>query len=84
MVPGIEGCVSIEARAIGTHAVCARWRLGDGRELTLAANFGTQAVTLDPAPAGVLVYTTGEARAHAALAGEAVPLPGCACAAWIA
>lgn len=84
VIPGIEGCVSIGARAIGTHAVCARWRLGDGRELTLAANFGAQGVTLDPAPAGVLVYTTGEARAHATPAGEPVPLPARACAAWIA
>ena len=84
VVPGIDGCVALGARAIGSHAVCASWRLGDGRELTLAANFGGQGVTLDPAPGGVLVYTTGNAQAHAALAGAPVPLAAHACAAWIA
>jgi maltooligosyltrehalose trehalohydrolase len=84
VVPGIDGCVSLGARAIGDAAVCARWRLGDGRVLTLAANFGEEPITLDPSPAGALVHSTRIAQAHAAPAGDAVPLPAFCCAAWIA
>jgi malto-oligosyltrehalose trehalohydrolase len=84
VVPGLEGCSSLGADTIGPEAVCARWRLGDGRELTLAANFGAEATSIDPRPRGVLVHSTREAQAHASLPGEAMPLPRYCAAAWIA
>jgi maltooligosyltrehalose trehalohydrolase len=84
VVPGLEGCTSLGADTIGPEAVCARWRLGDGRELTLAANFGAEATSIDPRPRGVLVHSTREAQAHASLPGEAMPLPRYCAAAWIA
>jgi maltooligosyltrehalose trehalohydrolase len=84
LVPGLPGCTSLGAEVVGDAAVRARWRLGDGRELTLAANFGAQSLTLDDVPRGVLVHSTRSAQDHAAPAGSGVPLPAYCTAAWIA
>ena len=83
VVSGLEACVAIGAQAVGDSAVCARWRMGDGRELCLATNFGAHAVMLDPPPVGVLIHSSREPDAHAALPGAAVPLPPYCTAAWI-
>ncbi len=58
IVPGIPGCRSTGARALGPAAVCGAWRLGDGTLLTLAANFGPQAIPWE-APAGEMVFSSG-------------------------
>ncbi len=58
VVPGIPGCRSEGAEAIGVHAVCGGWRLGTGGRLTLAANFGKEPVAL-ATPAGRLLFTSG-------------------------
>ena len=57
VVPGIPGCVSTGARALGTKAVQASWRLGNGATLTLAANLGSDPITMD-APHGNVIFTT--------------------------
>ncbi len=57
VVPGIVGCRSLGAEAIGATAVRAAWRLGDGRRLTLAANLGAAAVDF-AAPAG-MIFASG-------------------------
>jgi malto-oligosyltrehalose trehalohydrolase len=43
IVPRLAGTTAIDARPIGDAAVAARWRLGDGAVLAMAANFGEQA-----------------------------------------
>jgi maltooligosyltrehalose trehalohydrolase len=59
VVPRLPGTSSLGAEAIGPKAVLARWRLGDGAELTIVTNFGTDAVSFK-IPAGRLLFATGE------------------------
>jgi maltooligosyltrehalose trehalohydrolase len=62
VAPGIPGARSEGGEVLGPKAVVARWRLGDGRLLTIAANLGEA-----PAPvgdlAGELLYATGDRMA---------------------
>lgn len=44
IVPGLPGCRSEEVTVLGTGAVRATWRLGDGRRLILACNLGAASV----------------------------------------
>jgi maltooligosyltrehalose trehalohydrolase len=46
IVPRLSGARTIEAKALGAAAVSARWRMGDGAVLALAANFGEAACDL--------------------------------------
>ena len=46
IVPHLAGAKAIGAEAIGPSAVLARWRLGDGSILTLAANLGAEPCAL--------------------------------------
>jgi malto-oligosyltrehalose trehalohydrolase len=63
VVPRLKGAISLGARAVGPAAVLARWGLGDGAVLTLAANFGERpaaaslpdSTPLFGAPAGVAI-----------------------------
>jgi maltooligosyltrehalose trehalohydrolase len=61
IIPRLPGTRSLGAAAIGTHAVRAAWRLGDGSTLTIGANFGAQAVTCE-AGAGALLMAVGPQR----------------------
>ncbi len=63
LFPRLDGATSIGAQAIGPAAVVARWRLGDGAVLTLAANLGAQPCAFDP-PVGALIFET-ECKADA-------------------
>ena len=56
IVPCLTAAKAIRAEAVGPLAVVARWRLGDAM-LTLAANLGPQACTLEQ-PAGRLIFET--------------------------
>ncbi len=53
IAPFIPGARSLGARAIGEKAVVARWRLGNGAELTIVINLGDEPIaypaTTDPA-----------------------------------
>ena len=66
VVPGIPGCRSAGAAAIGEAAVCGGWHLGNGTRLTIAANFGTSAVALPTMPGRVL-YRSGQPGADGML-----------------
>ena len=57
IVPRLAGARTIEAKPIGAAAVAARWRLGDGAVLTLAANFAEQPCSLDP-PRGRCLFSS--------------------------
>ncbi|MFZ5718065.1 MAG: malto-oligosyltrehalose trehalohydrolase [Pseudomonadota bacterium] len=67
IVPHLAGARAIGADAIGPAAVVARWRMGDGADLTLACNLGAEAVPLD-APAVEVLAQVGAAAADGRLA----------------
>jgi len=50
LVPRLPGCRSLGAAALGSHAVSARWQLGDGARLFMAANLGAEPAELRPWP----------------------------------
>ncbi|MBV8915176.1 MAG: malto-oligosyltrehalose trehalohydrolase, partial [Acetobacteraceae bacterium] len=60
IAPGIPGCRSEGASVLGTGAVRAAWRLGNGSRLALAVNLGAE--TVDPQmPEGERLYASAEA-----------------------
>ena len=64
VVPGIPGCRSLGAAAVGERAVQAAWRLGTGETLILQSNFGPAPVRIPPG-AGVLLFaSTADAEAE--------------------
>ena len=69
IVPGIAGCRSLGAHAIGPRAVHAAWRLGNGATLTLQSNFGTAPVAT-PSVHAPLLFASSPAE------GAALP-PAC-------
>jgi malto-oligosyltrehalose trehalohydrolase len=48
IIPRLEGVRAKSALALTTRALQARWTLGDGSTLTLAANFGPEPIGLPP------------------------------------
>lgn len=52
----IPGAASLGAAALSDAAVIARWQMGDGAELVIAANFGTTIVPVDRAPDGPVLF----------------------------
>ena len=72
IVPRLEGASALDARAVGSAAVLARWRMGDGAVLVIACNLGTAPVVIpkqDQRP----MFSTSEATATVARTGT---LPG--------
>ena len=57
VAPGIPGCRSIGAKAFGESGVLARWRLGDGRILGIAANLGEHGAAMEEL-AGRVIHST--------------------------
>jgi hypothetical protein len=41
----LSGAHALDAEAVGAIAVRARWRLGDGKTLTIATNLGAEPVS---------------------------------------
>ncbi|MET0250352.1 MAG: malto-oligosyltrehalose trehalohydrolase [Sphingobium sp.] len=65
VVPGLDGCRSTGAQAIGPQAVSASWRLGTGERLDMLLNLGETAVpATTPTPP---LFTTGSAGAPRSL-----------------
>lgn len=60
IVPRLEGVTSLGADVVGAKAVHARWRLGDGSELTILTNLGTAAADFPP-PEGQLLFASAAA-----------------------
>ena len=46
IVPRLKGARALDARALGSAAVMARWRMGDSALLTHACNLGAEAVEI--------------------------------------
>lgn len=67
IVPGMPGCRSTGARALGHHAVQAGWRLGNGKLLTILVNFGTTPMIFDR-PDGEMIFATAPDRGNRDLA----------------
>ncbi|GLI24304.1 maltooligosyltrehalose trehalohydrolase [Xanthobacter flavus] len=59
VVPRLAGAASLGALAVSDHAVVARWRMGDGAVLTLAANFGGETCPADLPAALHLLVSSG-------------------------
>ena len=59
VTPGIPGCKSLGSRALTDRAVFARWALGNGDNLSMAANFGDAPVAVDPVPGTLLFASVG-------------------------
>ena len=57
VAPRLAGTRNLEATVLGPSAVLARWRLGDGAVLAIAANLGESAVAL-ARPSGRPVFET--------------------------
>jgi maltooligosyltrehalose trehalohydrolase len=70
IVPRLPGAKAIEAKPIGEAAVAARWRLGDGAVLALAANLGEQTCNLDVPRGERLFASRAEALQGDRLAGR--------------
>jgi malto-oligosyltrehalose trehalohydrolase len=58
LVPRLAGTRAIGAKAIGSSAVLAQWRLGDGATWSLATNLGTEPCTFAK-PSGRPIYGKG-------------------------
>lgn len=56
IVPGLDGCRPLGARALSDQAVLARWLLDGGETLTILLNLGTEPV---PSDSGTPLFTTG-------------------------
>ena len=72
IAPGVPGCRSLGAFALGAAAVRAAWRLGDGAELCILANFGTTAVEVS-APTGGVLSKSAPGTAASVAAGRLPP-----------
>jgi maltooligosyltrehalose trehalohydrolase len=78
IVHRLPGAQSIGATGIGTTAVLASWRLGDGAVLTLACNLGVTETTADPDLSdqdfGTLLFESEAGAAERARSGTIPPL----------
>jgi maltooligosyltrehalose trehalohydrolase len=55
IAPRLEGARALDAQALGRAAAVARWRLGDGKRLTIVVNLDCAAVNC-PCPEGDLLF----------------------------
>jgi maltooligosyltrehalose trehalohydrolase len=71
IVPRLQGTRALEAAALGAKAVLARWEMGDGRVLMLAANLDGEALELPdntlPIASGSTVVFETEGASEAAM-----------------
>ncbi len=63
IVPRLPGTVSLGAVPVGDAGVVARWQMGDGAELILAANFGAVPLGIEALDGSVMFETSkGDSR----------------------
>ncbi len=61
ITPRLPGTGAHGAYAIGSHAVRASWLMGDGAVLTIASNFGADAIACEAGPGEILLTTLPDA-----------------------
>ena len=68
IMPYLKGARALEAHALSAAAVVARWRLGNGGILTIAANLGVESVPADlPKTAPIWGETSPQLSPHCTL-----------------
>jgi malto-oligosyltrehalose trehalohydrolase len=72
IVPRLAGARAADARAVGSAAVTASWRMGDNALLTIAANLGAEAAKI-PRLHGRALFASSDAARHAAEQGHLAP-----------
>lgn len=72
IVPRLDGACALDAGAVASAAVLARWRMGDGAILTLASNFSAEPAAM-PAQAQHLLFSSSESAARAVRTGRLEP-----------
>jgi maltooligosyltrehalose trehalohydrolase len=65
IVPRLAGTHALDAEAVGSAAVVARWRMGDGSTLLLACNLGAETVGIGPMRDDFLFASSDAARRSA-------------------
>jgi malto-oligosyltrehalose trehalohydrolase len=80
IAPRLKGARASGAEVLGPKAVIARWRLGDGANLTIALNLAADAVPIDDVPAAEPLYCCGAALSAGKLGGD---LGGFSFIAWV-
>lgn len=83
IVPGLAGVTSAGVEVLSAHALCARWRLGNGALLVMLLNLGDRRVAIDVtanSPTGVTLCQTPAQAVHDLSAGTLCPH---ACVAWL-
>lgn len=72
IVPRLSDTRSVDASAVGTAAVLARWRMGDGSVLTLASNLGASQAAI-PQQTGRILFASTEVAGPAVVEGMLDP-----------
>jgi malto-oligosyltrehalose trehalohydrolase len=72
IVPRLRGTQGIKAQAVGSAAVVAHWRMGDGSLLTIAANLGREPAEM-PIHQGRVLFVSSTATGQAADDGRLEP-----------
>jgi maltooligosyltrehalose trehalohydrolase len=80
IVPRLLDSSGDSAVALGSHGVRARWTLGDGAELTILLNLGSEAVGVEP-PSGAPLFESLDGAGAAVIGGS---LPPRSCCVWFA
>jgi 1,4-alpha-glucan branching enzyme len=69
IMPRLPNTRALDARALGTAAVVARWQMGDGSLLTVACNIGQSSVGM-PSLSGRPLFATSQAARKQASFGQ--------------
>lgn len=68
IVPHLDGSCALDANVVGSAAVLARWRMGDGSILVLASNLSAASATIPPQHHRLL-FAASDSAGRAAQAG---------------
>ena len=69
LMPRLEGAQALDAKAIGSAAVLARWRMNDRAVLSVATNLGEAAVSVPP-PVGRVLFESAAGAAESLQCGS--------------
>lgn len=83
IIPFLPGCHSVDAVALSHKAVLAAWQLGNGNQLTIAANFGDNELTLNGVLGELIFASDCEDAAAPQMKNNRVTLPENCARAWI-